>query len=29
VRQFGEFSADHGLTWQPSFDFIYRPRGAD
>ena len=25
VRQFGEFSADHGLTWQPSFDFIYRP----
>ena len=26
VRQFGEFSVDHGLTWQPSFDFIYRPR---
>ena len=25
VRQFGEFSADHGLTWQASFDFIYRP----
>jgi hypothetical protein len=25
VRQFGEFSADHGVTWQPSFDFIYRP----
>jgi hypothetical protein len=25
VRQFGEFSADHGLTWAPSFDFIYRP----
>jgi hypothetical protein len=25
VRQFGEFSADHGLTWQTSFDFIYRP----
>jgi len=25
VRQFGEFSADHGLTWQPSFDFTYRP----
>ena len=24
VRQFGEFSADHGLTWQPNFDFIYR-----
>jgi len=29
VRQLGEFSADHGLTWQPSFDFIYRPRQAD
>ena len=25
VRQFGEFSADHGLTWQTSFDLIYRP----
>lgn len=25
VRQFGEFSADHGVTWQPSFDFTYRP----
>lgn len=25
VRQHGEFSADHGLTWQTSFDFIYRP----
>ena len=25
VRQHGEFSADHGLTWGPSFDFIYRP----
>jgi hypothetical protein len=25
VRQFGEFSADHGLTWQTSFDFVYRP----
>ena len=25
VRQFGEFSSDHGLTWKPSFDFIYRP----
>ena len=25
VRQFGEFSPDHGLTWQTSFDFIYRP----
>jgi hypothetical protein len=29
VRQFGEFSADHGLTWQISFDFIYRPHKAD
>ena len=29
VRQFGEFSADHGLTWQPSFDFVYRPHQAD
>ena len=28
VRQFGEFSADHGLTWQPSFDFVYRPHVA-
>ena len=28
VRQFGEFSADHGLTWQTSFDFIYRPHKA-
>jgi len=26
VRQFGEFSADNGVTWQTSFDFIYRPR---
>jgi hypothetical protein len=25
VRQLGEFSADHGVTWQPSFDFTYRP----
>jgi len=25
VRQFGEFSADHGLTWVVSFDFLYRP----
>ena len=29
VRQFGEFSADHGVTWQPSFDFVYRPRQGD
>ncbi len=28
VRQFGEFSADHGLTWQTSFDLIYRPHKA-
>lgn len=28
VRQFGEASADHGLTWTPSFYFIYRPKGA-
>ncbi len=26
VRQFGEASGDHGTTWQPSFDFTYRPR---
>lgn len=25
VRQHGEQSMDHGLTWGPSFDFIYRP----
>jgi hypothetical protein len=25
VRQFGEFSGDGGKTWQPTFDFIYRP----
>lgn len=25
VRQFGEVSYDHGLTWSTSFDFIYRP----
>jgi hypothetical protein len=24
VRQFGEASTDHGLTWQPNFDFTYR-----
>jgi hypothetical protein len=28
VRQFGQFSADHGLTWQTSFDFVYRPHKA-
>jgi hypothetical protein len=25
VRQFGQASSDHGLTWQPNFDFTYRP----
>ena len=25
VRQFGEQSKDEGKTWQPSFDFTYRP----
>jgi hypothetical protein len=25
VRQHGEFSADNGVTWQTSFDLIYRP----
>jgi hypothetical protein len=24
VRQFGEQSIDHGLTWSPNFDFTYR-----
>ena len=24
VRQFGEVSTDHGLTWQNSFDFTYK-----
>lgn len=28
VRQKGEQSADHGLTWQPSFDFTYRKSSA-
>lgn len=27
VRQHGEFSSDHGLSWQTSFDFYYRPKG--
>lgn len=26
VRQHGEGSTDHGLSWQTSFDFIYRPK---
>lgn len=25
VRQFGETSVDFGTTWQPSFDFTYKP----
>ena len=25
VRQHGEFSADHGLTWVTTFDLLYRP----
>lgn len=26
VRQHGEASTDHGLSWQTSFDFLYRPK---
>jgi len=26
VHQHGEASTDHGLSWQTSFDFIYRPK---
>jgi hypothetical protein len=26
VRQFGESSTDHGLSWQSAFDFTYRPK---
>lgn len=26
VRQHGEASTDHGLSWQTSFDLIYKPR---
>ena len=29
VRQLGEQSADAGKTWQPSFDFTYKPRPED
>lgn len=29
VRQHGEVSFDHGLTWADSFDFIYRPKTKD
>ena len=28
VRQHGEGSTDHGLSWQTTFDFIYRPKGS-
>lgn len=28
VRQLGEVSLDHGLTWSPSFDLIYRKPAA-
>lgn len=28
VRQLGEQSTDHGLTWQTNFDFTYRPSKA-
>ena len=28
VRQHGEQSLDHGLTWATSFDYVYRPRAA-
>jgi hypothetical protein len=27
VRQHGEFSVDHGVTWQTTFDFTYRSMG--
>lgn len=27
VRQHGEVSFDHGLTWADAFDFTYRPKG--
>lgn len=26
VRQAGEASTDHGLTWKPFFDYTYRPK---
>ncbi|ABC63491.1 hypothetical protein [Erythrobacter litoralis] len=26
VRQHGESSTDHGLSWQTSFDLLYRPK---
>lgn len=29
VRQVGELSTDHGITWTPSFDLTYRPAATD
>ena len=29
VRQYGEQSTDHGLSWTTSFDLIYKPRRAE
>ncbi|MHA7818500.1 MAG: hypothetical protein ACX930_02510 [Erythrobacter sp.] len=29
VRQHGEGSTDHGVSWQTSFDLIYRPKDRD
>lgn len=29
VRQFGEGSTDHGVSWQTSFDLTYRPKPKD
>lgn len=26
VRQHGESSTDHGVSWQSSFDLLYRPK---
>ena len=29
VRQFGESSTDHGVSWQSAFDFTYRRKSED
>jgi len=29
VRQHGEASTDHGVSWQTSFDFLYRPKESE
>lgn len=29
VRQFGEGSTDHGVSWQTSFDLIYTPKESE